>query len=107
MTVETLWRIVSGGRIVVTSLDDGQMFGLPEPVDAETTARGILQGMAVTRALVDRETADVTLDFGPSVRLQVLPSYSGYEAWNAHFNDGERNCLIVATSGGELTIFRL
>ena len=34
LSVESLWRLVSDRRIVVTSADHQQRFGLPEPIDA-------------------------------------------------------------------------
>jgi hypothetical protein len=34
LVVACLWRLVEGGRIRFTSLDDGQQFGLPASVDA-------------------------------------------------------------------------
>jgi hypothetical protein len=101
VTVECLWRLLEDGRIRVTSEDDGQQFGLPAPVvAADEVSRRIVGSSVVSVALRDG-TLDLELRFQTSHVLQIVPTSSGYEAWNA--GNGERQ--YIAVGGGELAIF--
>jgi hypothetical protein len=44
LTVECSWRVVSSEGIVLGSVDHNQQFGLPEPVDAVSRIRKLLEG---------------------------------------------------------------
>jgi hypothetical protein len=101
VTVECLWRLLEGGRIRVTSEDEGQQFGLPAPVVAADEVRRRIVGSSVASVALRDGTLDLELRFQTSHVLQVLPTSSGYEAWNA--GDGDR--MYIAVGGGELAIF--
>lgn len=99
------WRLISPGGIALTDEDDGQPFGLPEPVDAETNANTLLGGAKVTSATVDRLTADLCLRFSNDFRLDVLNNSSGYEGWQGGFAHGGKITSIIAMGGGSLAFF--
>lgn len=82
LRVDCLWRVVVDGRLVRTSSDHGQQFGLPAPVDAFSEAESLLVGRRVEKVRLREETADVTLEFGGGIALEVLSNSSGYEPWN-------------------------
>lgn len=95
--VEQLWRLLESGVFVVTDREDGLTFGGPVAVDAEGIARRLLVGRRVLGALIDPETADLTISFEGEVRLDVRTTSSRYEAW--HFDaDG----FLAAAAGGRL-----
>lgn len=101
LTVECLWRLLEDGRIRVTSEDDGQQFGLPAPVVAADEVSRRIVGSSVASVTLHDGTLDLELRFQTSHVLQVLPTSSGYEGWNA--GNGAR--LYIAGGGGELAIF--
>ena len=99
------WRLVSPDGIALTDEDDGQRFGLPEPVDAETKANALLRGTTVTSATVDRLTADLCLRFSNNLRLDVVNNSSGYEGWQGSFDHDGKGSSIIAMGGGGLAFF--
>lgn len=99
------WRLVSADGIALTDEDDGQGFGLPAPVDAETNANDLLAGATVSSATLDRVTADLCLRFSNGLRLDLLNNSSGYEGWQGGFNHDGNAVSIVAMGGGSLAYF--
>ena len=79
--VDCLWRIVAGGRLVRTSQDHEQRFGLPAPLDACAEAESLLGGRRVAAARVREETADLLVEFDGGLLLEVLSDSAGYEPW--------------------------
>lgn len=96
------WRLVSSEGIAVTDEDDGQVFGLPAPVDAETKANDLLTGATVSSAAVDRLTADLCMRFSNGLRLDLLNNSSGYEGWQGGFEHSSKAVSIIAMGGGKL-----
>ncbi|WP_296720784.1 hypothetical protein [Erythrobacter sp.] len=78
------WRLIGAKSIIVTSEDDGQQFGLPSPVDAETKATGALTGASVAAVEMDTRTGDCTLQFTNALVLEILTWSSGYETWQLY-----------------------
>jgi hypothetical protein len=82
LRVETLWRVVAGGRVEATSADHGHRFGLPEPVDSGARAKLALSDARVRRASIIHDTGDVVVDFDNDSRLEILTISGGYEGWS-------------------------
>lgn len=102
LTAETLWRVVGGGRIRLTSADDGQQFGLPAPVDAQGTCRRILNARSAHSVSVDPVTADVKIHFAPDAWLEIICTSSGYESWQARFRHADQEVTLIGAGGGSL-----
>ncbi len=96
LTTGTSWRIVKDGRLFLTSNDDGQKFGLPHPVDAETRFQAVLAGHQVTLCKVDAATADLTLNFDEGSRFEILSTSIGYEAWQLN---SAGSCIVAGNEG--------
>lgn len=101
--VSAPWRIVSGNQIAHAVDDDGQRFGLPEPVDGETKTNELLEGRRVRSFIVDRITADLRVEFEASVRLDVFTYSAGYESWNVSFEMAGDEVTLVGGGGGNLS----
>jgi hypothetical protein len=101
LRVDCLWRIVAGGRLVLTSEDHEQQFGLPAPRDAYTEATTMLGGRRVTAARLREETADLLVEFDGGLLLEVLSASSGYEPWQL----SAPGVLLVAMGGGGFAKF--
>lgn len=97
------WRVISGNEIAHAVDDDGQWFGLPEPVDGEAKANGLFEGKRVKSFFVDRVTADLQVQFDDGVRLDVFAYSAGYESWNASFEVAADEVTLIAGGGGNLS----
>ena len=95
---ESAWRLVTSEKVVVAADDDGQKFGLPQPVDASECVLSRLATLAIKSASVDDLTGDLLLYFSDSIYLQFLQLSAGYESWRAFTSLGETIC----TGGGGL-----
>ena len=100
VVVGCLWRLVESGRIRFTSDDDGQQFGLSEPVNAAAEVNVRLVGSAVEEVDLRQGLLDLVLRFSSGHLLEIIPTSSGYEAWNVRC--GSRQ--FIAVGGGELAI---
>lgn len=101
VVVACLWRLVESGRIRVTSTDDGQKFGLTDPVDAAPEANRRLADATVAAVELRPGLLDLELRFSTGHALQIIPDSSGYEAWQV--GCGTRQ--YIAVGGGNLEIF--
>jgi len=96
------WRVIRDGRIVLSSEDHGQQYGLPAPVDAEAECRRLIGGAVVAGAEVRDETRDFVIRFASGTRLELVPLSSGYESWQL---GGPGGSLVIAQGGGQLAIW--
>jgi hypothetical protein len=92
---QSVWRLVSDAGIEVTSEDDGQRFGLKIPVDAATELKARIGDECVSDVRIDGVTSDLTLYFGQHLRLEVVSTSSGHEAWSLH----AREVQIIGRNG--------
>lgn len=95
---EAHWRLIASEGIVVSSEDDGQQFGLPQPVNAAEQVRQAVGSSKVSQAIVNAQTGDLRIEFANGRWLEILQMSSGYEAWRAHTAMGEAICM----GGGQL-----
>lgn len=98
---ESPWRLTNTERIVITSGDNEQQFGLPNPVDAAASALESIGDARVAEVSIIEGASDLLLRFANGVRLEFLNLSSGYEAWRA-IVEGK---LVVCMGGGGLTAF--
>lgn len=103
IAVSVPWRVVTADGIAHGSEDDGQWFGLPQPVDGEARTNDLLQGQRVVGVEVDEQTADLRLVFDGGARLDFFNNSAGYEGWQASVPAGGRELAVVALGGGKLT----
>jgi hypothetical protein len=100
--VECLWRIIERDKVVVTSEDHRQQFGLPAPVDAAARGAALLAGQGITSVQLREATADILIDFGGHLRLEIIPTSAGYESWQ--LRDPHGTCY-VAQGGGQICMW--
>jgi hypothetical protein len=101
LTIEAGWRLVSDTAIKVSNEDDGHVFGRETAVDAAVEVTSLLGGKSVSDILIGPVSSDLTVDFGPTLRLQVINLSSGYEAWNLAGQDG----LLLVGRSEDIVIF--
>ena len=97
LNVQCPWRIVTAKGIVLTGSDHRQKFGLPEPIDAQDRALRLLSQHRVTRVSIIEKTADLVIDFGSDVKLEVFSNSCGYEGWNCGLKSGLQ---VIGIGGG-------
>jgi hypothetical protein len=100
VTTESDWRLMLK-RVLVTSQDERQLFGLQSPVNAVKLAEASLNKSVVNAFRLDQRTGDLSLDFQNGCTIQFLTLSSGYEGWRIGHGDQCTICL----GGGELSIF--
>ncbi len=105
MAVSVPWRIVTAHGVELTDADDGQLFGLPAPVDVESKANELVRGRRVTSFDVELKTADVRVTLEGDVALQLFNNSSGYEGWQATFTDDGKTITAVGMGGGDINFF--
>jgi hypothetical protein len=91
------WRLIQDGRALLSSFDHQKKYGLPVPIDAKIQMSSLLQGKICHNVQFDGETADLTLVFGETTKLQVF-NFTGYEIWTIQFPDGTgeySNCALT------------
>ena len=98
------WRIVGPKRIELTKEDDGQMFGLKLPVDAEVRANELLGGAKVSAVQIHDFTSDLNIQFDNGMRFEVFPMSAGYEGWSAFYSFKSKRWQIVVLGGGEFAV---
>lgn len=81
ISTESLWRFISKGRLLLTSEDHHQQFGLPQPIDAESALHIYTQGKRILSAHADAMTSDLHIEIDGVGRLEILATSSGYENW--------------------------
>lgn len=100
--IESLWRLLSSGTLVLTSRDDAQLFGRSTPVQAISELSGNLVGQTLNALQVTQGTADITLHFRQQI-LQVVSDSSGYEAWQV---EGPESIVAVGQGGGNVAVWK-
>lgn len=81
------WRIIKDGKVVRTSFDHEQQYGLPAPIDAIAELQVELQGRTVVDAALDGESGDLLFAFSEDIKFRVF-NFTCYEVWEIHFPDG-------------------
>jgi hypothetical protein len=99
--IESLWRLVTSGAVALTSKDEGQLFGLNEPVRCVSELSSKLCGRVLDAVQVLPGTADLTLHLGAQT-LQVITDSSGYEAWQV---EGPAGMVAVGQGGGNVSVW--
>ena len=81
------WRLIQDGRALLSSFDHQKKYGLPAPIDAKEQISRRLEGRICDDVQLNSETADLTLVFGETTKLQVF-NFTGYEIWELKFPNG-------------------
>jgi hypothetical protein len=100
--IETLWRIVTGDRVALTSEDHQQQFGLPAPIDAGAALRLAIRDKPIRVSSCNRVTGDLILEYDDDLRLEIIVTSAGYENWNLMRADGHQ---IIAIGGGAIAAY--
>jgi len=103
LSSRSAWRLLVGGRVTVSSEDDGLPLGLREAVDAAAELESALEGRSVVAAGVSAATGDLTLDFGDALELQLLQLSSVRDAWTLDAPDDGALGRVVCVAGGQVT----
>jgi hypothetical protein len=104
IAVSSPWRIVAGNRIAHADTDDGQWFGLAQPVDGQARANKLLEKLNVMDVEIIASTADVKVVFADETQIQIFNHSSGYEGWEASYREDGRGASIIGLGGGDLAI---
>lgn len=98
LRVSAPWRITSGEAIRLGFEDDGQLFGLPAPLDAQERLGKLAIGRRV-ESVRAASRGDLVVAFDGDTSLEVFNASAGYEGWELH---GPGNRWIVGQGGGRI-----
>ena len=99
IVAECVWRLLADERIVLTDEDNGQMFGLQEPVDACDVVKRKVGASSVSDVSLRAVSSDLTIKFVNETTLEVISNSGGYENWHFFGRDGSE---VRALGGGTL-----
>jgi hypothetical protein len=101
IATESVWRLIIPQRIVITSEDDGQSFGLTVPVNAAQKVKDYLGQNQIVRFELKEPTSDLILHFSNDHTIEFLNLSCGYEGWRITYGPKE----VICMGGGGLTEF--
>jgi hypothetical protein len=96
------WRIIAEQRIVLGYEDDGQQFGLPEPVDGRKRAMDRLGNRAICGIRTRDDSGDICIEFEGGSLLELFNCSGGYEGWLCSTFD----LSIIGVGGGKIVLWK-
>ncbi len=100
-TAHGLWRILENKKIRFVSLDNGQQFGLPKPIDLVTEVNELLKHRRLKTIIIKPDTSDLQLILSDNFEIEIFITSSGYETYEFSF-DSKR---YIGQGSGEIAIF--
>jgi hypothetical protein len=100
--VEGYWRLIANDKLAFGCEDDGQQFGLPEPVNGVTLCTQLLQHQRVKSFELQPDVSDLFVNFENDARLEIFNTSAGYEGWSYQASNGK---MMHALGGGDVAIF--
>lgn len=98
---QTIWRLLKKNKIKWVSLDNGQQFGLPKPVNLVEKLTEELMGKHLLEIKIKQGTADVLLTLTDNFQIEIFISSSGYESYN--FSIGDKT--YIGMGSGDIAFF--
>ena len=96
-----LWRILKSKKIERVSLDNGQQFGLPNPINLENEVNELLKDKKLEAIIIKKDTSDLQLILTDNLEIEIFISSSGYETYDFSF-DSKR---YIGQGSGDIAIF--
>ena len=100
-STQTIWRLLKNKNIKWVSLDNGQQFGLPIPVNLVEKLTSELTDKRLVEIKVKQDTADLLLSLTDNLEIEIFISSSGYESYN--FSVDKKN--YIGMGSGDIAIF--
>jgi hypothetical protein len=75
------WRLTDKTKILRASGDEGQIYGLPKPIDVAKDVMCLLKNKTITDFTTDEITADLIFELDGNLKIQTFGDSIGYEAW--------------------------
>jgi hypothetical protein len=94
------WRIIAEQSIVLGYEDDGNQFGLPEPVDGRKIAMYRLGNRAICGVRTRDDSGDFCIEFEGGNLLELFNCSGGYEGWQCYTSD----LMVVGMGGGKIVL---
>lgn len=100
VSVSGFWRLLEKNQIVLVSLDHGQQFGLPKPVDLEEQIENKLSAQKLTKIEINKNTGDLSLLLTDEFKLEVYIASTGYETYDISVG----NKRYIGQGSGDIAI---
>lgn len=99
--VGSFWRVLKDDKILVTSTDHGQKFGLPHHINVEEELLKYLIGVKMLKILRNTKTGDLRIELSGGWLIEVFTTSCGYENWQV---TTEKN-QFIGLGAGEIAVF--
>jgi hypothetical protein len=96
------WRLYKNNKIVLVSTDNGQQYGLPEPIDLVSEITKALTGKTLQQIKADKDTADLELKITEEIKIIFYTSSTGYE--NYYLAIDNKTYIGMGGGGVELIV---
>ena len=97
----SLWRAVINSKIIFTSEDDKQMFGLKKPFDVQEAFKEHFSSKKISKIKIRNPIADMQIIFQDGSYIELFATSAGYENWIM----SGKEIQIICLGGGELAVF--
>jgi hypothetical protein len=84
----SLFRIIEGNNLKLTSLDDNQLYGLRERIEFRKECNTYLKQKIIVKS-GSNEIGDLELFLENGIRIEFIRNYTGYEAWQIYLKNGK------------------
>jgi hypothetical protein len=98
--LECFWRAVIDSKIVFTSEDDKQMFGLKKPLNIIEAFQKSFSSKRASFIRIKNPIADLQILFEDGSSIEAFASSGGYETWSISGKDRQ----IICQGGGQLVL---
>jgi len=88
LTTMCPWQIIAEGGVALASGDEGQWYGLSEPVDAAARATELLAGREVVDASLVEASSELEIELQGGIAIRTFNDSSGHEGWDLYGPDG-------------------
>lgn len=97
----TLWRLLQNGKILFTSTDHLQQYGLPKPINIIEEVTNALLATRLSKITVKENTGDLELFLSNNYLLEFFITSSEYESYSFSIN----NHTYIGMGRGEIAVF--
>lgn len=98
-----LWRLLQNGKILFTSNDHMQQFGLLKPLDLIEEIKNALLKDRLLKIVVRENTGDLELCLSNNYQLEFFITSSGYESYSFYIN----NHRYIGMGSGEIAVYNV
>jgi hypothetical protein len=99
ITSTALIRILKDNKIILTNLDNNQIYGLKTPINFNIEFSKIINNKSIIKATGSDKNGDLLITLEDSIQIEFINNSSGYEPWQINLKSGKE---YIAAAGGKI-----